>query len=163
MAAHTTSIITKMLDDNLPVSLATATGHTDLNRQSSRHRANPNAAVVTASTYVQETADHCATDDEGELSDVDESHESTAAYITMMPIEPLDINHSDFASGAFPLPIHQGKLLSPPCIRPSWLYSPSRTNELQKWSKLRPGLSSNIGLLCQAWTPSHDAESRQRN
>jgi hypothetical protein len=76
-------------------------GHTDLNRQSSRHRANSNAAVVTASTYKQETAYRCATDDEEELSDVDESHESTAAYITMMPIEQLDINHSDLA-GRFP-------------------------------------------------------------
>ncbi len=119
-----------MLDDNLPVSQATAMGHTDLNRQSSRHRANPNAAVVSALTYVQETADHCATHDEEELCDVDESHEFTAAYIAMMPIEPLDINHSDFASGAFPLPINQAKLL-PPCIQLSWLYSP-RTSELQK-------------------------------
>ncbi len=32
---------------------------------------------------------------------VDESHESTAAYITMMLIEQLDINHSDLA-GRFP-------------------------------------------------------------
>jgi hypothetical protein len=93
-----------MVNANLPLSIATARGNLDLNRQSARHRKSTVAATIVASNNDASLATSCESDEEAEA--VDKQHEAATASISTVSVEELT-NHSDLA-GRLPYTSQKG-------------------------------------------------------